>query len=230
MIELALASATAFWLGILTSISPCPLATNIAAVSYVGRRVGSTRRVLFSGLLYTLGRTLAYVVLGILVVGAALSIPRISFFLQKYANRLLGPILILAGMVLVELIRIDFSTAAVGEKMQKRVDALGMWGALLLGVVFALSFCPLSAALFFGSLVPIALRLGSSIILPSVYGVATGLPVLVFAVLIAFGAGRVGQAYNKLVPFEKWARRVTGGVFILVGVYYCLVYIFGVVG
>ena len=227
MTEFLLGIASAFWLGILTSISPCPLATNIAAISFVGRRVGSPAKVFLSGLLYTTGRTLTYVVLGALLVSSLLSAPYVSHVLQKYMNKALGPILILVGMVLVELIQINFSGSGVSEKMQKRVEAMGIWGALLLGVVFALSFCPVSAALFFGSLLPVAVRCGSGVILPSAYGVATGLPVLVFAVLIALGAKRVGEAYNKLVPFEKWARRITGGIFILVGVYYCLAYIFG---
>ena len=226
MTELIIGIASAFWLGVLTSISPCPLATNIAAISFVGRRVGSPAKVFLAGLLYTAGRTLTYLVLGVLLVSSLLSAPYISHVLQKYMNKALGPILILVGMVLVELIQINFSGSGVSEKMQKRVEAMGMWGALLLGVIFALSFCPVSAAIFFGSLLPLALRCESGIILPSAYGVATGLPVLVFAIIIALGAKRVGDAYNKIVPFEKWARRITGGIFILVGIYYCLAHIF----
>jgi cytochrome c biogenesis protein CcdA len=228
MTELILGAASAFWLGILTSISPCPLATNIAAISFVGRRVGSPSRVFLTGLLYTAGRTLTYLVLGVLLVSSLLSAPYFSHYLQKYMNKALGPILILVGMVLLELIRINFSGSGVSAKMQKRVDALGMWGALPLGVIFALSFCPVSAALFFGSLIPLAVSRQSGFVLPSAYGVATGLPVLVFAVLIALGAKRVGAAYNKIVPIEKWTRRITGAVFILVGIYYCLTHIFGV--
>ncbi len=227
MTELLPGIASAFWLGILTSISPCPLATNIAAISFVGRRVGSPTKVLLTGLLYTAGRTLTYLVLGVLLVSSLLSPPYLSHVLQKYMNKVLGPILILVGMVLVELIEINFSGSGVSEKTQKRVEALGMWGALPLGVVFALSFCPLSAALFFGSLLPVALRCESGVLLPSTYGVATGLPVLVFAVLIALGANRVGDAYNKIAAFEKWARRITGAIFIMVGIYYCLTHIFG---
>ena len=227
MIDLFLGIASAFWLGILTSVSPCPLATNIAAVSFVGRRVESPFKVFLAGLLYTAGRTLTYLVLGVLLVFSLLSAPYISHLLQKYMNKVFGPLLILVGMVLLELISVTFSGSDVSEKMQRRVEVLGMWGALLLGVTFALSFCPVSAALFFGSLIPLALRCESGVILPSTYGIATGLPVLVFAVLIATGAKCVGQAYNKLVPVEKWARRVTGVIFILVGIYYCLAYIFG---
>ncbi|MFA4987647.1 MAG: aromatic aminobenezylarsenical efflux permease ArsG family transporter [Candidatus Brocadiia bacterium] len=228
MTELLLGAVSAFWLGLLTSISPCPLATNIAAISFVSSKVGNPSRVFFSGLLYTAGRTLAYVVIGVLLVSSMLSAPAVSQILQKYMNKALGPILIVVGMILLELIDINISGSGVSDKMRKRVEALGLWGSLLLGIVFALSFCPISAALFFGSLIPIAVRCESGVLLPLVYGLATGLPVLLFAVLIALGAKRVGDAYNKLVPFEKWARRVTGGIFILVGIYYCLAYIFAV--
>jgi cytochrome c biogenesis protein CcdA len=225
--EFLFGMASAFWLGLLTSTSPCPLATNIAAVSFVGRRVGSPSKVLLSGLLYTAGRTLTYVVLGVLLVSSLLSAPSLSQALQKTMNKLLGPLLILVGMVLLELIRIHLSGPGVSDRMHRRVEAMGMGGALLLGVVFALSFCPVSAALFFGSLLPLAVRLESGVALPLAYGVATGLPVLAFAILIALGAKRVGEAYDRLKPLEKWARFVTGGVFILVGVYYCLTHIFG---
>jgi cytochrome c biogenesis protein CcdA len=227
--ELALGAASALWLGILTSISPCPLATNIAAISYIGRRVSSTRQVFLTGLLYTLGRTLAYLALAIVIVAAALSVPQVSLFLQKYMHLLLGPILILVGMFLLGLIEFNVGGSGVSEGMQKRVDALGIWGALLLGVVFALSFCPTSAALFFGSLIPLSLSAGSSITLPVVYGVGTAVPVLVFAVLIAVCAQSVGKAFNVLSKLERWARMITGILFVLVGVYFALKYIFEVI-
>jgi len=229
MWEFALGIASALWLGILTSITPCPLATNVAAISYISRRVGNTRQVFLTGLLYTLGRTLAYMVLGALLVAAVLSVPELSQFLGKYMNKLLGPILILVAMFLLELISFRFSGSGVSETMQKRVDALGIWGALLLGVVFALSFCPVSAALFFGSLISLSIKLHSAIVLPSVYGVGTALPVLVFAVLIAFSAKSVGTAFNRLAQIEWWARRITGGIFLVVGVFYSLKYIFEVI-
>jgi len=223
-----LGALSALWLGILTSISPCPLATNIAAVSFIGRRVGRTRVVFLTGLLYMLGRMLTYVVLGILLVTSVLSIPQVSHILQKYMNKVLGPILIFVGMILLELIRVNISGSGLSEKMQKRVEAGGIWGAGLLGIVFALSFCPISAALFFGSLIPLSVKCGSGFTLPALYGLGTGLPVFLFAVLIAFGAQSVAKAFNKLTQIELWVRRATGGVFILIGIYYCLVYIFDV--
>ena len=227
MNQLAVAAASALWLGILTSISPCPLAMNITAISYIGRRVDAPRKVLGAGLLYTAGRTLTYTVLGALLVASLLSAPRLSHLLQKYMNLAMGPLLIIIGMVLLEMISFSRRGGGISEGMQNRVDRLGMWGALLLGIVFALSFCPVSAALFFGSLLALAVKNESGIILPAAYGIGTALPVLVFAVLIAFGANRIGRAYNRMASFEYWARRITGTVFIAAGIYYCLTYIFG---
>jgi len=227
MSGLVFGAASALWLGILTSISPCPLATNITAVSFVARGVGNPGKVFLAGLLYTLGRALTYITLGVLLVSSLVSAPYISHFLQKYMNQLLGPVLVFVGLVLLELIRFNLPVVSAGTQMQERVRSLGIWGAVPLGVVFALSFCPVSAALFFGSLIPAALRFESGVILPLLYGIGTAVPVLIFAVLIAWGAKSVGQAYNKLAILEKWARRITGSIFILVGAYYCMVHLFG---
>lgn len=228
MPELLLGALSALWLGILTSISPCPLATNIAAISFISRRISRTRVVFLTGLLYTLGRMLTYVVLGILLITAMLSIPQVSYILQRYMNKLLGPILIFVGMILLELIRFNVFGPGLSEKMQKRVEAGEIWEAGLLGIIFALSFCPISAALFFGSLIPLSLKYNSSLMLPALYGFGTGLPVFIFAALMAIGAQSVGKAFNKVTQIEFWVRRATGGIFILIGIYYCLVYIFDV--
>jgi cytochrome c-type biogenesis protein len=218
---------SAFWLGILTSISPCPLATNIAAISFIGKRVGNIPMVLLSGILYTLGRALTYIVVGIVVVYGLLSIPEVSFFLQKYMNKILGPVLVLVGLFLMEVIRIGSAGGGISTGMQEKVKSSGIWGAGLLGIVFALSLCPVSAALFFGSLIPLAIKQNSVFIIPSLYGIGTGLPVLFFAVLLAFSARTVGSAFRALSKIELWARRITGSVFILIGLYLTLKNIFG---
>ena len=219
---------TAFWLGLQTAISPCPMATNIAAVSFIGRRVGSPRQVLLSGVLYALGRTLTYVALAALLLSSVLASSQMSTFLQRHIHKLLGPILIVVAMFLLEMISFSFSGAGMGQKMQKRVEAMGIWGALLLGVLFAVSFCPFSAVLFFGGLIPVALECNSPIALPSVFGVGTALPVIGFAALIAFSAESVGKAFNAVTQFEWWARRITGVIFLVVGVLFSLEYCFGV--
>jgi cytochrome c biogenesis protein CcdA len=228
MTEYLVGIGSALWLGILTSISPCPLATNIAAISYIGRKVGNARHVFLTGLLYTLGRTLAYLVLAIVLVASVLSVPQIAMFLQKSMHLVLGPILIIVGMFLLGLIELNMSGKGLGEGLQQRVDAMGIWGALLLGIVFALTFCPTSAALFFGSLVPLSLKVNSSITLPVVYGVGTALPVMIFAVILATSAQSVGKAYNALAKIEWWARMLTGVIFVVVGVYFALKHVFHV--
>jgi cytochrome c-type biogenesis protein len=228
MSELLIAAGTALWLGILTSISPCPLATNIAAISFIGRRVAHGRQVLLSGVLYTLGRVIAYAALGIILAVSILSVTELSFTLQRYMNKLLGPLLILVGMFLLELLSFNSSGAGVSERMQRRVERMGIWGAVPLGFVFALSFCPVSAALFFGSLIPLCLKSNSIFTLPTLYGVGTALPVIVFAVAIAIGAQPVAKLFEHTTRIEWWARRITGVIFVLVGVYFCLRYIFDI--
>jgi len=214
-----LAVGSALWLGILTSISPCPLATNIAAVSYVGRQVGSTRAVLLAGGLYTAGRALAYAVLGAAAVWSLMSMVAVSSFLQGGFRRALGPLLIVVGFLLLGVIKLDLPGFGVSDTLRQRVDRSGVWGAGLLGIVFALSFCPVSAGLFFGSLVPLAADRGSPLLLPTLFGVGTALPVAAFAVLIAAGTGWLGKALDRVQTFEIWARRVTAVVFIAVGVH-----------
>lgn len=230
MAALWLAMATALWQGVLTSISPCPLATNIAAISYIGRKVSQPRLVLAAGLLYTLGRMLAYVVVGALIVAGLLAMSATSQALQKYMYLALGPLLIIVGMFLLELLSFGAHSAGISERLQARVDRAGIWGAGLLGIIFALTFCPISAALFFLGLIPLAVEQHSPLLLPAVFGVGTALPVVVFAVLIALGAGKLARAFNKLAQFELWARRITGAVFILVGIYLTLKYVFLVLG
>ncbi|MCK5659635.1 MAG: sulfite exporter TauE/SafE family protein, partial [Alphaproteobacteria bacterium] len=146
MTEYILVLASAFWLGILTSISPCPLATNIAAMSFIGRRVGNPKMVFFTGSLYTAGRALTYGLLGIVLLSSLLSTPALSNTLQKYMNLALGPILILVGMVLLEMITFNLSNGGMGDGVRQKIEKMGFWGAGLLGIIFALSFCPTSAA------------------------------------------------------------------------------------
>lgn len=223
MNEWSLALISAAWLGILTSISPCPLATNIAAISFVSRRLGNVAMVLGAGLLYSLGRTIAYALLGFLLVEGLLAAPALSHSLQRYMSMAMGPLLILVAMVLLDLLKLPMPAGgSLGSLAQKQADRFGIYGALPLGVLFALSFCPGSAALYFGSLLPLCIKFGSGVVLPAVYGLATGLPVLVFAVLLAFSANQVGKAYQRLAQIEVWAQRVTGVVFLLIGVYMTL--------
>ncbi len=221
MTEFLVAAASALWLGILTSISPCPLATNIAAISYIGGRVESPRRVLLAGLLYAIGRVLTYLGLAFLLVTTALSVPHVSMFLQKYMQLAMGPILVLLGMLVVGLIDVHISGCGISAGFRRRVQSLGVWGALVLGVLFALAFCPTSAALFFGSVIS-AVKADSTVALPFIYGIGTAIPALVFALLLAVSAHSMGRAFNTLAKIEWWARTITGWLIIFVGVWLTL--------
>ena len=226
--DLFIGVASALWLGILTSISPCPLATNIAAMSYISRRVDRPWIVFFTGGIYTLGRMVTYIVLGMLLVSSLISIPELSRWLQHSMNKILGPVLIVTGMFLLELLSLNWGDSKIKLWVQDHAETWGIWGAGVLGIVFALSFCPVSAALFFGSLVPIAVKFESSVMLPSLYGIGTALPVVLFAFLITLSTKSLSIVFKRITQLEWWARQLTGWLFILIGIYYCLYYIFRV--
>jgi len=219
---------SAFWLGLLTAISPCPLASNIAAISFIGRQVGNHRSVLLSGLLYTLGRSLTYVVLGVVLAGGLLAVPEVSRFMQKYMNEILGPVLILLGMILLGWIGSGLSINLAGQGVQQKAAKGGMIWAGLLGILFALSFCPVSAGLFFGGLIPLSLQCGSRFLLPAIYGLGTALPVVLFAFLLVISTEAVGKAFHRFTQIEKWVRVIAGVLFIFAGIYYSLTHIYGV--
>ena len=223
-----IALGSAIWLGVLTAISPCPLATNIAAISFIGRQAGSKRQVLLSGLLYTVGRTVAYIALAAVITAGLMASSDMSRFLQKNLNEILGPVLILLGMVLLGFIGSGLSMNLAGQNLQERAAKGGAWWAAVLGVLFALSFCPVSAGLFFGALIPLSIKHGSRLLLPTLYGSGTALPVIGFAFLIAFATERVGKAFNRLTQIETWVRKIAGILFILAGIYYCVTHIYGI--
>ena len=230
MPEWVLGAASAFWFGLLTSISPCPLATNITAMSFVGRRVGSPGKVLLAGLLYTVGRALTYLILGALLVASLLSAPRLSLVLQRTMNKALGPILIVVGVLLLGVIPLRLPSSGLSQRIGERIAKWGPFGALLLGALFALTFCPVSAAFFFGSLLPLAVEQQSPVLLPALFGIGTAIPVLGFAVAIALGAKSLGKVFGKIAKIERWVRLATGVVFIGVGIYLMLVHVFRVWG
>lgn len=220
-----LAVFTALWLGILTSFSPCPLATNVAAVGWLAGAGATPGRTVGAGVLYGLGRALAYALLGGLLTASLLSAVGTARFLQHDLNRILGPLLIVTGMVLLGLLPVrlpDFDLESKGRRIALHGRGLG---AFLLGALFALSFCPVSAALFFGSLLPLATAEASPWALPAVYGVGTALPVLALAALLAFGARWVGRAFRKAETVERVARRMTGILFVGAGLYLSWVYV-----
>ncbi len=218
--EFLFALISAIGLGILTSISPCPLATNIAAVSFLSKKIHHPRWVFLSGIAYTLGRMMTYAVIGTVIIFSLVGVPTVANFLQKYMNTLLGPILIVVGLFLLDIIKINFSGCTISHQQQNKLAGRGLFGSFALGVVFALSFCPIAAGLFFGSLIPLALGSRFGIIFPFFYGIGTGLPVMVFALGIALGLRSTARWFKQVARAEVYIRKMTGIIFLIVGFYY----------
>jgi len=218
--NLNIPALSALFLGLITAISPCPLATNIAAIAYVSRRVKERRYAIITGTLYTLGRMFSYSILGIIIIVAGIEIPGVASFLQDFGEQVLGPLLIVVGVIMLSINRMPFSLG--GGKLSSiggKVADWGMIGGFLLGALFALAFCPYSAVLFFGILIPLALKSAGGVTLPAVYAIGTGLPVLVFGVLISLGVARVSTWLNAVTRVEKIIRVAVSIIFIGVGIY-----------
>ncbi len=215
---------SAFILGLMTAISPCPLATNITAIAFISKNIENKNRVFINGIIYTLGRALSYTMLGLILYFGASKF-QVAKFVQSNGEKILGPILIIIGILMLDLIRINFPAFNKFSEYFQNSERNGKWyNALLIGVVFALAFCPYSGVLYFGMLIPMTISSASGLFLPIIFAFATGLPVIIFAYLIAFTLSGVGNVYNRLKTFELWFRRVVAIIFILVGIYY--VYIF----
>ena len=211
------AIAISFYLGLLCAISPCPLATNIAAVGFVSR--GATpRRTFLGGLLYALGRAIVYVMIAALLYKGVAAVPELSHFFLKYLNRVLGPLMIVVGAVMVGVITLPSIGNRHFAAQAKRLSKSGLMGALMLGGVFALAFCPTSAALFFGSLIPMSIERESVFLLPLVFSIGTSLPVVIFALLIALGVNWIGSLFNHLSIAERYLRLITGILFLAIGI------------
>lgn len=218
----------AFFIGLMTAVSPCPLATNITAIAYVSKRIDNSRHTLLAGFVFTLGRMVAYVTVSSVIVLLGMNIQIIALGLQHYGVLLLGPFLVLCGIYLLDIIKIDRVPggdwfAGFMSGISGRLADKGYLGAFLLGVIFALSFCPFSAVLFFAMLIPLALGAGDPVIIPAVFALATGLPVIVISYLLVKGVGKCGGIMQKIGAAEVWIRRAVAAVFIVVGVYYIVI-------
>ncbi len=210
---------TAFILGLMTAISPCPLATNITAIGYISKDIESQRKVFINGLVYTFGRAISYTAIGFLFFFGASQFEFAGFF-QEWGEKLLGPLLIIIGLFMLGVLKLKIpGLGSLTEKMENKSNS-GFWGVLLLGIVFALAFCPYSGVLYFGMLMPMTISSASGLYLPVFFAIATGIPVIIFAWLIAFSVGSIGNVYNKLKTFELWFRRIVAVLFIGVGAYY----------
>ena len=219
---------TAFLLGLLTAISPCPLATNIAAIGFISKDIENRQRIFLNGMLYTLGRVIAYTLLGIILISIlkeGASVFGIQKAVGKWGELLLGPLLLIIGLFMLFGSRLNlpkFGFDGKGEGLAKK----GGWGAFLLGVLFAMAFCPSSGVFYFGMLIPLSVTATAGWLLPILFAVATALPVLVVAWILAFSVEKVGEFYGKMQVIQKWLNIIVGGLFVIIGIYYCIIMYF----
>ncbi len=214
----------AFILGLMTAISPCPLAMNITAIGFISKNIANRKKIFFNGLWYTLGRAFSYTAIGVILYFGASKF-HVARFFQEYGEKLLGPLLIIVGIIMIDLIKIKFpSFFNISQKIEKKGEKGSGWSAFIIGVLFALAFCPYSGVLYFGMLIPLTISSSYGLFLPVVFAIATGLPVIIIAYLLAFSISSLGGFYNKVKIFEKWFRRIVSIVFILVGLYYVYLY------
>ena len=215
---------SAFILGLMTAISPCPLATNITATAFISKNISSKRKVFLSGLLYSLGRGFSYTAIGLILYFGASKFHIARFFNQN-GEKYLGPLLIVIGLIMLNVIKFKFlGNSNFIEKLSERFKDKGLLGSFLIGVVFALAFCPYSGALFFGMLIPMTIASADGLYLPIIFAFGTGLPVILFTYLLAFTAAKVGVFYNRITKIEKVMRTVAGVVFIITGLYYVFIF------
>ena len=210
---------SALVLGLMTAISPCPLATNITAVGFISKDIKDRNRVFINGVLYTLGRAITYTAIALIIYFGADQF-KFSGFFQRYGEKILGPLLIIIGLFMLDVIKIKFpGMGGLTSRMQKKTR-WGYFDAVLLGLVFALAFCPYSGVLYFGMLVPMTVASASGLYLPIVFAIATGIPVIIFSWVLAYTVSGIGGVYNKVKAFEIWFRRIIAVLFIAVGIYY----------
>lgn len=220
-----LPAVTAFALGVLTAISPCPMATNVTAIGFISRDLGSRRRIFRNGLYYTLGRVITYAGLGIVVIPVlreGASMFSIQKGISQWGDLLVGPLLLVVGAFMLWGNRLNLPKFGFTGDSDRVKGLRGGLGSLALGMLFALAFCPTSGVFYFGMLIPMAAGTTGGMWLPVVFAVATGLPVAVVAWLLAYSVGGLGRFYNRMQVFERWMRRIVGWLFLGVGLYKCI--------
>ena len=217
---------TAFILGILTAISPCPLATNITAIGFIGKDIENRHRIFINGLLYTFGRIVTYTVLGVILIPVlreGASMYMVQKVVSKYGEMLIAPVLIIIGIFMLDIIKLNIPKINIGGEGLKK-NTKGSWGALLLGILFALAFCPTSGVFYFGILMPLAAAETGGYFLPVIYAIATGLPVILVAWILAYSVAGLGRFYNSVQIFEKWFRKIVAILFMVIGINYAVVF------
>jgi cytochrome c biogenesis protein CcdA len=217
---------TSLLIGILISISPCPLATNITAIAYISKDIKNSKTVLLNGLYYTFGRAFSYTFLSIIIY-FGISTFNVSTFFKNFSDSLLGPVLILIGLFMFDIINPPaggpkFIAGNFVNKFQKYLSTKGYLGSFLLGILFAIGFCPYSAIMFFAVIIPLILKSREGILLAPFFALGTSLPVILFSFIIAFSANKIGHTFNKIKKFEYILRKLVAAIFICIGVYFWL--------
>lgn len=219
---------TTFLLGLLTALSPCPLATNIAAIGYISRNIENQRRVFHKGLLYTLGRIVSYTLLGIILIiilKEGSSMFGIQKTIGKWGETALGPILMVIGLFMLFGSRLNLPKFGFNGDAEN-LAGKGNLGAFLIGILFALAFCPTSGVFYFGILIPMSATVSGGYVLPVIFAIATALPVLVISWILAFSMQSIGSFYGKMQTIQKWLNVFVGILFVLTGIYYCYIMFF----
>jgi cytochrome c biogenesis protein CcdA len=216
---------SAWALGILTAISPCPLATNITATSYIARTLNGRNKVLLSGLLYTLGLAFTYTMIA-LIISLGASKFHIAKFFQGNGEKFVGPIMIIIGLIMLNVIKFNFlGKSDLKNKLGDKFKDRGLLGSFLLGALFAMAFCPYSGAMYFGMLIPMTIESEMGITLPLFFALGAGSLVLFFTVVIAFSIQKLGAYFKRITQIEKVMRYIAAFLFIGTGLYYVLIYL-----
>jgi cytochrome c-type biogenesis protein len=215
----------AFALGLLTAVSPCPLATNITATAFISKNITSKRKVVLSGLLYTFGRVFSYTLIGALIY-FGLSKFQVAKLFQGNGEKFIGPIMIVIGLIMLDVIKLNFGkTNNLTNQLSEQFKTKGLLGSFLMGALFAMAFCPYSGALFFAMLIPMTLASDLGLVLPVVFSIGTGLPVILFALVIAYSMEKLSYYFKMVTQIEKIMRKVAGITFLLTGLYYINIYL-----
>jgi cytochrome c biogenesis protein CcdA len=210
MTDYHVALGSALVLGAMTTLHPCPLAVNAAAVSLLagwsGERRSASRRIAA----FVVGYCLTFATLALLLAGTSLRLPVVASALTRATAVFLGPLLVVVGMVHADVLPWPGSNRGNRRLLDRRARTLGGYG---LGAVLALSFCPATAALFFGLLLPLAVQYRAPVAFAAAYAIGAALPLVAVAGVAARGTTALG--------LDRWAHRlpwVIGWLAIIAGI------------
>lgn len=225
--NVGLPPVTALLLGVLGALSPCQLTTGAGAVALIGRH--PDRRPLLAGFAYVGGKALVYALLGLLVVLLGQALATSSIPVIQVVRRILGPLMLVIGLVLIGALRSRL-TLGLGERVAafaaNRLDATRPRGAFVLGMAFALAFCPTLFLLFFGLLIPLALASPGGLLFPALFALGTAVPLLVLLALLGLGLGGTARASSVMQRAQPILTSVAGFVLIAAGLNDTIVYWF----